>query len=276
MKSWGERLVARLKNWRSHKSDAAPDQTPGAGRGEPSVEEPIEDSIKVTPIDFDEKPSRANQQVDPANAYADAQMTEDGGEPKALETASSRLEEAGREAIKPSTSTSGFKSPPKQPGAKTPESGGQRTTGKDLTAQEGATADETSDREGLVSSGTNRPDQELKKQVTSKALTKRAGGKATVRTGPKNPSEEVVTVPEAQVFQEPSAGQLSQGEKSTNENAATPVVPASPQKRPRLRKPETADEQVTDDELAELEAENIRLKLLLRKKLSAKQDNSRN
>jgi len=244
MKSWGARFVAGLKNWRSRKSDAAPDQTPDAGRGEQPDQEPIEKtSIKATPTDFDEKASRASQQVDPANAYSDVQKAEDSTEPK------------------------------------TPEAGGQLTPGKDLTAQEGAPVDETSDRESLVSSGTSRADQALEKQVTGKIPTKRsgrAGGKAAIRTGPKSPSEEGARGQTPQAFQELSIhGQLSQAEGAINENAATPVVPVSPPKRSRLRKPKITDEQVTEEQLAELEAENVRLKLLLHERLSAKQDNSK-
>lgn len=172
MKSWGARLVAGLKNWRTRNSDAASDLTPYAGRGEQPDLEPIEKtSIKPTLTDFDEEASRANP----------------------------------------------------------------------------------------INGGTTRPDQEPKKPVTGKVLTNRSGkasGKAASRTGSKSPS---------QVLQERSTDPLSQAREATEKNAATPGVPAS--RRSRLREPETSDELVTDEDLAELEAENARLKLLLQEKL---------
>lgn len=269
MKSWGVRLVEGLKNWRTRNSDATPGQTLDAGRGEHPDQEPIEKtSIKATPTDIDEKASWASQQVVPANALADAQKVDDDREPRTLETASGQLEQTGREANKPSSSTSSLKRSPKQPRARTVEAGGQLTPSKELNAQEGrSSVDQTAGRHGPNNNRNKAPEQEPKKQVTGKALTKRSGrsgDKATVRTGPRNPSEEAVAVSEAQMLQAPFTGHLSEAKEATQKNTATPVVPAPPQKRSRLRKPETADEQVTDQDLAELEAENVRLKLLLR------------
>ncbi|MEJ5020836.1 hypothetical protein WH297_13985 [Ochrobactrum vermis] len=54
------------------------------------------------------------------------------------------------------------------------------------------------------------------------------------------------------------------------------AAPTSPQKRSRVRKPKITDGQVTDEELAELEAENARLKLLLRERMQVKRNNSEN
>ena len=71
MKSLGERLVARLKNWRSRKKSTLPDELPDAGpaAGESSEQpEPILPtrlSIKVTTKDPDERSGKAAQKVEP-------------------------------------------------------------------------------------------------------------------------------------------------------------------------------------------------------------------
>lgn len=228
MKSWGTRLVAGLKNWRMRDSEAVPD----TGRGEQTDHEPV----ATTPIKPTPKDSRASQQVDPANTSADTHRANDYRIARTPGTASDQLEQTGREAKEP-------------------------------TAQEEATADQISDREMLVSGDTTRPGQYPKKHVTGKVLMKRSGrtgGKAG--SGPS--SEEVVAVTGAKMLPEQSNGQLSPTRGATERNASTPVVPAFPQKRSRLRKPKSADVQVTDEQLAELEAENVRLKLLLREKLT--------
>ncbi|MBM7329376.1 hypothetical protein JS562_40925 [Agrobacterium sp. S2] len=261
MKSWGTRLVEGLKNWRMRNSEAVPDT--GRGEQKQTDHEPVaKTSIKPTP-----KESRASQQVDPANTSADPHRANDYREARTPGTASDQLEQTKREAKELSSSTSGLKAPPKQSGAKPAKVGGQPKPGKEPTAQEEATADQISDREMLVSSATTRPGQYPKKHVTGKVLRKRSGrtgGKAG--SGPS--SEEVVAVTGAKMLPEQSNGQLSPIREATERNASTPVVPAFPQKRSRLRKPESADVQVTDEQLAELEAENVRLKLLLREKLT--------
>jgi hypothetical protein len=52
MKSWGERLVTGLKNWRSRKGEAAPEQTPDAGLREQLNPESIEQS-SIGAVGFD-------------------------------------------------------------------------------------------------------------------------------------------------------------------------------------------------------------------------------
>lgn len=260
MKSWGTRLVAGLKNWRMRNSEAVPD----TGRGEQTDHEPV----TKTPIKPTPKDSRASQQVDPADCSADPHRTDDYREARTPETASDQLEKTGREANELSSSTSGLKAlPPKQPEGKSEEAGGQPKLGEEPTPQERATADQTSDREMLVSGATTRPEQYPKKHVTGKVLRKRSG-KTGGKVGSGPSSEVLVAVAGAKMLPEQSNGQLSPASEATERNASTPVVPAFPQKRSRLRKPKTADAQVTDEQLAELEAENVRLKLLLREKMT--------
>ncbi|KXO72961.1 hypothetical protein [Brucella anthropi] len=265
MKSWGERLVTGLKNWRSRKGEAAPEQTPDAGLREQLNPESIEQSL-IGAVDFDQTSSAVNQKVDPADIYAVMQITDEDGEPNMLQRASDQPEQIGRESIKPSTPTSRLKSPAKQSATRTLKHGGQLTTSKDLSAQQEASVDEAFDEERLISDDTSGPNQELPKQFTGKVSPKDSGGtggKSAIPTGSKSPSGRLVAVLKA-----------PQAEEATNENATILVVPVSPQKYSRKRKPKTTDERVTDAQLAALEAENARLKRLLREKLSAKQDNS--
>ncbi|MBA8862487.1 hypothetical protein FHW19_004233 [Ochrobactrum anthropi] len=67
-------------------------------------------------------------------------------------------------------------------------------------------------------------------------------------------------------------------EERADEATTLPPVPKSPQKRPRAKRPGPKIENgpVTDEELEALEAENVRLKLLLNERLKAKQDGSDN
>lgn len=272
MKSWGVRLVAGLKNWRTRKIDAVPDPIPDFEHAEQPDQEPSE-SFEVTPKEFEEKASRANPQ------YADAQKTDDSGEPKTLETASGREEQTDQDTNEPSTSTYTFQQLPKQSRARISITVGQPTKARKPAEQERARVDETSNGEGLARSGIGRADQELKKRVTSKVLTEsfgKSGNKALVPTGRRSPPQ-LVAVPETTAFREPSIhGQFPQTGKAMDENAAISVLPESAHKRTRRKKQQTTDEQVTAEELAELEAENTRLKLLLHERLSAKQDDSGN
>ncbi|WP_266031486.1 hypothetical protein [Brucella intermedia] len=270
MKSWGVRLVAGLKNWRTRKDDAVPDPIPVSGHAEQPDQDPTE-SMDVGSTGFKEKASRANPQ------YADAQKADRSDEPKTLETSSGREEQTDQETNEPSTSTTTFQQPPKQSRARVSKTAGQLT--KAPAEQVRARVDETSNGEGFARSGIGRADQELKKRVTGKVLTKssgRTGNKALVPTGRKN-SPPLIAVPETTAFQEPSIhGQFPQTGKAMDENAAISVLPASPHKRSPRKKQQTVEEQVTAEELAELEAENTRLKLLLHERLSAKQDDSGN
>ncbi|KAB2785428.1 hypothetical protein ACRS7F_24570 [Brucella anthropi] len=71
MKSLGERLVARLKNWRSRKKSALPDELPDAGPAASESPEQLDPilptrlSIKVTTKDPDERNGKAAQKVEP-------------------------------------------------------------------------------------------------------------------------------------------------------------------------------------------------------------------
>ncbi|WP_273795029.1 hypothetical protein [Brucella intermedia] len=269
--SWRERLVAGLKSWRSSKSDV-PDRPSEAGRRKQSDRNP-EKSIKFGPADVGEKASQVGQQVGLASAIANEQN--DGGSP---EHVSVRPDKSSSRAEKRFASRSGLQLPQKQSRATTPQSPEILTPDKEPTAKEGGSLDETADGRIPTNNHIQATDQDRPKQVTGKALSKRSGGlneNAAVSAGLKNPSERWAALPETPAVQEPSSNRHTPLAKSVaNKNVAVPVIPASPRKRSGLGMPEITDEQVTDELLAELEAENVRLKLLLRETLSAKQDNS--
>lgn len=264
MKSWRERLVAGLKSWRSSKSDV-PDRTSEAGRGKRSDQKP-EKPVKITPTGVAEKAAQVGQQVDLANAIAHEQN--DGERPHHV---SVRLGKSRSRADTSSTSGSGLKLPPKQSRATTPQS---------PSAKEGGSVDETADRRTPTNNHIQPTDQDQPKQTIGKALSKRDGGlneNAAIPAARKSPSEGWASLPETRAVRELSSNrQTPQAKNVANKNVAVPVVPASSRKRSRLGMPEITDEQVTDELLAELEAENVRLKLLLQETLSAKQDNSKN
>lgn len=270
MKSWRERLVAGLKSWRSSKSDV-PDRTSEAGRGKRSDQKPV----KITPTGVAEKAAQVGQQVDLANAIAHEQN--DGERPHHV---SVRLGKSSSWADKPPSPAAGPKLPPKQPRARTPQSEVILTPDKEPSAKEGSSVDETADRRTPTKNHIQVTDQDQPKQITGKALAKRSGElneNAAILVGPIKPSKGLAAFPETRAVQEPSSNrQTPQAKNVANKNVAVPVIPASSRKRPRSGMPEITDEQVTDELLAELEAENIRLKLLLRETLSANGDNSEN
>lgn len=125
MKSLGERLVARLKNWRSKKKSTLPDEMPDAGPAtseSPEQPEPILPtrlSIKVTTKDSDEESDKAIRQVELAPLQEVLSFAE---EPKVPQEAPVVVEperkEEGIDEILASPPVP--KSPQKRPRAKRP------------------------------------------------------------------------------------------------------------------------------------------------------------
>lgn len=272
MKSWRERLIAGLKGLRSRKGDVL-DRTSETGREKQSDQKP-EKPVKITPTSVAEKASQVSQ-VDRANAIAHEQN--DGERPDHV---SLRPGKSSSWADKPPSPAAGPKLPPKQPRARTPQSEVILTPDKEPSAKEGSSVDETADRRTPTKNHIQVTDQDQPKHITGKALAKRSGElneNAAILVGPTKPSKGLAAFPETRAVQEPSCNrETPQAKNVANKNVAVPVIPASSRKRPRLGMPKITDEQVTDELLAELEAENIRLKLLLRETLSANGDNSEN
>ncbi|WP_273786523.1 hypothetical protein [Brucella intermedia] len=281
MKSWGERLIARMKNWGSRKTDAAPDQPSDVERAEKPGQPPTEkSSIKVTTNDSGYEASDPNWQVFSANTDADVQMT--GADlPKVRDSETAEPEPPTGEANNARTRTSSPKLSPEQRGARSKKFGGhQPTSVKGLAALDEVTVNAAAGKQRLTSNSTNLAHQERPKPANSKVRMQRfagTGGKSAHPLGPKSPSQGSTAAKKTELSQEPFIrDKHSLPLDGANGNASASIAPASRRKSPRFRKPKIRDEQVTDEQLAELEAENIRLKLLLREKLSAKQINSEN
>jgi len=145
---------------------------------------------------------------------------------------------------------------------------------------EGDRANEAAANKSVVSERKLQTDHELQKftiKTTPAKELEEADGNASIGAKPGNPSEALVPFEEANALHEPSGGaEPPRIEQATGKDATIPVAPMSPQKRSRDRKPKATGELVTDEMLAELEAENAHLKRLLREKLSATNYNSEN
>lgn len=125
MKSLGERLVARLKSWRSRKKSTLPDELPDAGPAagdsseQPEPMLPKRLSIKVTTKDPDEKNGKAAQKVEPVAFY---EVLSSAEEPKVPQEAPVVVEperkEEGIDEILASPPV--LKSPQKRPRGKLP------------------------------------------------------------------------------------------------------------------------------------------------------------
>ncbi len=267
MKSWRERLVRGLRNWRSRKSDVAPDHTIDAERaGQPDEYSKEKTPINAPMIDFEEKVSRASQQIDAAISLSDIQRSNDDDEPTMPGKVSEGGGQTGREEYRQLSLT--------QYPASSTETRGRPKKGKDLGAHKGAPANEARGVQSLTSNIIKTPDQDLAKQASDKILKTNTDGsddKAIIQTRCKIPSQGSATAKEAEVLQKSNIqDQLPQTEIITN-NDTVSVVPASVSKpSSRRRKTEIAVEEVTSEELAELEAENARLRVLLQQKLNVR------
>ena len=142
--------------------------------------------------------------------------------------------------------------------------------------------DELPDAGPAASESPEQLDPILPTRLSIKVTTKdpdEENDKAT-RQAERAPLPEVLSSTEEQKAPEepPLDVEPEQKEERANEAITLPPVPKSPQKQRRVRKPgpKTEDGPVTDEELAELEAENARLKLLLNEQLKAKQGGSEN
>lgn len=143
----------------------------------------------------------------------------------------------------------------------------------------GSATDEMPDGESVAEQSPEASDHEPEAKLSIKVTAKefdRTGAKEIPQIEPANPSAATLANGgEAQTLEASSSQTEPMTEEEVDENAAIPRFP-TPEKRSRLRKPKTTDGQVTDEELAELEAENARLKLLLSERMKAKQNDSDN
>ncbi|HHV67685.1 hypothetical protein CN878_22590 [Ochrobactrum sp. 695/2009] len=265
-KSWGARLLAGVTSWRSRKSGVT---SSDVARAEQPDHEPKEKtSIKAAAIELDNKGSKAGQDAATASPLAVSQTINDANARKA----SGRRKHSNPVANEGMTSASKLELSPNQITQRSVE-----LASGHHPAEQVAAVQNTAPGQSTISNAANMPGQKRPKEVGKKVRTKKTvgtGGKAAGRTRFKSPSREAALVEETSVLDELSCqGQLLEHEQTTRAAATVSPVAASPRKQSRLRKPKTTVERVTDEELAELEAENAKLKLLLQESLSAKRDN---
>ncbi|KAB0565039.1 hypothetical protein [Brucella pituitosa] len=286
MKSWSERLVAGLKNWRSRNNDTGADATSGVQSPADTSPEPSDDgskaklSIRVTVEDFEGTGVDAIPQIEPPTPLeASPVLANEVQPPEAL---SSQPEPTHEAANEPSTSSSVSKPTQNLSRGRSSKSKDGLMAGNDLTVSdgEGDSANEAAENKSVISKRKLQFDHELQKVTINTTPAKEleeADGNASIGAEPVNPSEALVSFEEANALHEPSSGaEPPRIEQATDKDATIPGASMSPQMRSRDRKPKATDELVTDEMLAELEAENARLKRLLREKLSAIKDNSEN
>ncbi len=285
MKSWSKRLVAGLKNWRSRDNDTGADATSGGQSPADMTPERSDDgskaklSIKVTVEDFEGTGVDANPQIKPTTPLETSPVPANEVQPP--EASSSQPEPTHEAADEPSSSSV---SKPTQNLSRRRSSKSKvgLLGGNDLAVSdgEGDSATEAAENKSVTRERKLQTDHELQKFTINTTPAKEledADGNASIGAEPRNPSEALVSFEEANALHEPSSGaEPSRIDQATDKDATIPGAPMSPQMRSRDRKPKATDELVTDAMLAELEAENARLKRLLREKLSATKDNSEN
>lgn len=284
MKSWSERLVAGLKNWRSRNNDTGADATLGVQSPADMTPERSDDgskakmSIKVTVEDFEGTGVDANPQTKPTPPLETSPVPANEVQPP--EASSSQPEPTHEAANEPSASSSDSKPTQNLSRGRSSKSKDGLMAGRDLAVSDGDTANEAAENKSVISERKLQPDHELQKftiNTTPAKELEEADGNASIGAEPGNPSEALAPFKGENALHEPSSGaEPPRIEQATDKDAAIPGAPMLPQMRSRDRKPKATDELVTDEMLAELEAENAHLKRLLREKLSAAQDNSEN
>lgn len=100
MKSWGERLVAGLKSWRSRRNDVVPDKAAEGSRAMQPDQKPIEAIVNDQPTEVDENASQASPQADSANILPKEQAFDEVS--RAHGIAIAEPEQKGGKAIQPS------------------------------------------------------------------------------------------------------------------------------------------------------------------------------
>ena len=275
MKSWGARLVKRLFISRSHNSDPVGDETPTVispveanphqSNQRPNEELPIKGSAKGS----DQIGLETSREAGLTKKNANAEIKVD--KPHTLELPSNPVQLTNESTDKQPTLSTSLKPTQKPSQVGAPNSQRELRAGKGSMVGEGLAADETSERQRVLNNGTRDPDYDAKRRVISRLSTQKpskANSKAPTSIEPENRAEVLASVKEASASQEPSNHvKLLQVKQGPAKNSPIPRAPVSPLKRSRKQKPKAADEQVTDEELAELEAENARLKLLLGERL---------
>jgi len=282
MKSLGERLFAGLKNWRSRKKDVPLDKVPyveSETSAQSDQEPPERLSIKLTATDTDHAATRTSVQREPENP---PEVLAPVDEPSTLGELSNKAEPPGEEKRADETSAAKLlrkRAPTEKPTVKATDRP-VIDQGRSKPELKAVLPNEPLETESVADVG--QPDQVLPGQGSAKVMMKDHGedlrSTASAAIKPIDPPEMEATVEEPQVLEEAirQVEPVKQSKEGAVEND-TAVPSDNPRnKRSRARKPKSEDGPVTDKELADLQAENDRLKLLLDEKLKAKRDKSEN
>lgn len=276
MKSWGARIVERLFKSKSHKDDAAGDETP-----------PVISPAKASPLHSDQLPDEglqvnglgespdqtgpvAIEEVETKTANKNAELN--GDELHKLEKPSpDDVQPANEAKDKSATSLSNPASKRKQILARDSKSKDGQGTGEGKNVRDEQADDEASSGESATISNERRFNKDIPKSGNRKISTNKladAQSQEFNQDGPESRSDELAPLKETLTAQKPlDAGSLSKRKQSTATHSTDSGATALPLKSSRKQKLKVEDERVTDEELAELEAENARLKLLLHKKM---------
>ncbi|MEJ5083638.1 hypothetical protein [Ochrobactrum sp. MYb379] len=279
-KSWGARIVGRLFGSRSHKkADAEGNETPT-----------LEDSVKDSLLQHDSEPYEALSTKDsekdlnqfepetgdeaaPTKSPSEAQLNVGKPDTGEIPTLS---EEPGKEnADEPLTRLSNSAPMPKPSPVQVHKSQNGPLLDKASGVGVGPATDETSDGKSVISnSGRRRKrDHGAQRKVANEVPTKvpaKADIKALTDFRLETSADELASTKDTVKAKKLSPhGDLPRVVQEREEKSAAPKAKLSAMKRSHTQKPKAMDGQVTDEELAELEAENARLKLLLHEKLQS-------
>lgn len=282
-KSWGARIVGRLFGSRSDKkADAEGNETS-------SLEGPVEDSfLRHGSEPYDDLPAKDSEiglnRFEPAAREKTAPIEESSkaesnvGRPDKLEMQALPVQPSKENAGELATPLSSSAPMQKPCSVGIPKSQRGRLTAKASGVGEVTAAVETSNGKSSVStSGRKRkPNHGAQRKVTNEVPAKGPGNadiKAPTDTKSENRIDELVSANDTVATKKMSRhGDLLKVGQESKMKFAAPKAEFSSIKRSRTQKPKAMDEQVTDEELAELEAENIRLKHLLHYKLQTNID----
>jgi len=273
-KSWGARIVGRLFGSRSNKkTDAEGDETP-------TLEGSLKDSLLQHDANPDDEPltkdgdqfsaqirPETGDETAPTKGNTKAQMNV--GRPHTLEKPSLSVQPAKENADGPATPLSNSARMQKPSPVRVHKSQSGRLADKASGVGEETATGETSNEQSVVSNGRpkQKPNNGAQRKVANKVQTKERS-KADIK--PEYRAEEFATTDDTvaalKLSRNPDLINVGQG---SEKNTVAPIAPTSPLKRSRKQKTKVMDQQVTDKELSELEAENVRLKLLLSQKLKS-------
>ena len=294
MKSLGERLVAGLKNWRLRKKGAAPDETLDVGRvASESLEQPYNTqpkkklSINITTTNPEEADTNTSGQIEPENRPETITPIR---EPQAPEDPTVQVgsPSEGKGANETPTAVSAAKTLQKRSATKKPRvkaTDEPMADNQDVVPEaEVVLLSETHKVERTTDVSPKQPDEGLRQEILSTAViadgVDQENDTASTNVEPINPPEALALREEQQTPKKPIplAKRTAKKRKAAAVEIVTTATPAlkPEQKRSRSRKPKSEDRPVTDKELADLEAENVRLKRLLDEKLKANRNTSEN